>query len=95
MVDSTLRTAAPIARLPSAAFGVVLPRLIAGAVILLTWETVVRLFAPPYVAKPTTIADGDPARASWIPLSSRRRRPPWRPSRKASPSRSSLGTSSA
>jgi ABC-type nitrate/sulfonate/bicarbonate transport system permease component len=35
--------------------GVLVPRLIAGAVILFAWEVVVRLFAPPFVAKPTTI----------------------------------------
>jgi ABC-type nitrate/sulfonate/bicarbonate transport system permease component len=32
-----------------------LPRLITGFVILLTWEIVVRAFAPAYVAKPTTV----------------------------------------
>lgn len=32
-----------------------LPRLIAGAVILLIWEVVVRTLAPAYVAKPTTV----------------------------------------
>ncbi len=31
------------------------PRLITGFVILLTWEIVVRAFAPAYVAKPTTV----------------------------------------
>lgn len=31
------------------------PRLITGLVILLTWEIVVRAFAPAYVAKPTTV----------------------------------------
>jgi ABC-type nitrate/sulfonate/bicarbonate transport system permease component len=35
--------------------GTFLPRLICGAVILLTWEFVVRAFAPAYVAKPTTV----------------------------------------
>lgn len=33
-----------------------LPRLIAGAVILLIWEAVVRALAPAYVAKPSTVA---------------------------------------
>lgn len=33
-----------------------LPRLIVGAVILLLWEGVVRLWAPAYVAKPSTVA---------------------------------------
>jgi ABC-type nitrate/sulfonate/bicarbonate transport system permease component len=35
--------------------GAWLPRLITGFVILLTWEIVVRAFAPAYVAKPTTV----------------------------------------
>src|SRR6266540_2816628 len=34
---------------------VFIPRLIAGLAILLTWELVVRGFAPAYVAKPTTV----------------------------------------
>lgn len=56
MVDSAL----PIVRTAAAAgtsrrSGVVLPRLLAGAAILLTWEVVVRGFAPAFVAKPTTI----------------------------------------
>ena len=37
---------------PSGAF---VPRLIAGLVILLAWEVIVRGFAPLYVAKPTTV----------------------------------------
>ena len=32
-----------------------MPRLIAGLVILLAWELIVRAFAPAYVAKPTTV----------------------------------------
>jgi ABC-type nitrate/sulfonate/bicarbonate transport system permease component len=32
-----------------------MPRFIAGAIILLVWEIVVRAFAPAYVAKPTTV----------------------------------------
>ena len=35
--------------------GTFVPRLIAGLVILLVWELVVRGFAPAYVAKPTTV----------------------------------------
>jgi NitT/TauT family transport system permease protein len=34
---------------------IVLPRFIAGFAILLTWELVVRAFAPAYVAKPSTV----------------------------------------
>ncbi len=34
---------------------VLVPRLIAGAAILVIWEIIVRLLAPPYVAKPTSI----------------------------------------
>ncbi len=34
---------------------VLVPRLIAGAVLLSAWEIVVRLLAPPFVAKPTAI----------------------------------------
>ena len=34
----------------------VLPRLVVGAIILLLWEGVVRLWAPAYVAKPSTVA---------------------------------------
>ena len=56
MADSTLpielATAANAsARVP----GALVPRLIAGAVILSTWEIVVRLFAPAFVAKPSTV----------------------------------------
>jgi len=35
--------------------GAFMPRLITGFAILLTWELVVRAFAPAYVAKPTTV----------------------------------------
>jgi NitT/TauT family transport system permease protein len=35
--------------------GVLLPRLLSGAIILLLWEAVVRAFAPSYVAKPSTV----------------------------------------
>lgn len=40
--------------------GVLVPRLIAGALIVLIWEGVVRLFAPPFVAKPSTILTAIP-----------------------------------
>jgi len=36
--------------------GVLLPRLLSGAVILLLWEVIVRAFAPSFVAKPSTVA---------------------------------------
>jgi NitT/TauT family transport system permease protein len=36
-------------------FGTLVPRLVAGLVILLGWELVVRGFAPAYVAKPSTV----------------------------------------
>jgi NitT/TauT family transport system permease protein len=35
--------------------GVLLPRLLSGAVILLLWEVIVRALAPSYVAKPSTV----------------------------------------
>ena len=35
--------------------GAFMPRVITGFAILLTWELVVRAFAPAYVAKPTTV----------------------------------------
>lgn len=40
--------------------GVLMPRLIAGIVIVLTWEIVVRAFAPPFVAKPSTVLTAIP-----------------------------------
>ncbi len=56
MVDSAVRTSAPTGRPPGATTSIdrgiptLVPRLIAGTVILLLWEIVVRLFAPAYVA---------------------------------------------
>lgn len=47
------------ARAPRAADTVV--RILAGVIILLLWEGVVRLFAPPFVAKPSSIAAVFPA----------------------------------
>jgi ABC-type nitrate/sulfonate/bicarbonate transport system permease component len=61
MADSTVHTSPPFSSVANvedgaaSRAGVLVPRLIAGAVILLTWELVVRLLAPAYVAKPTTI----------------------------------------
>src|SRR4051794_20539611 len=46
-----IATAAPSRR----GAGVLLPRVVAGLVILLVWEAVVRAFAPPYVAKPSGV----------------------------------------
>src|SRR5271165_2376042 len=57
MTDGT----APLALAPSARVGVrrlndvLIPRLVAGLIILLLWEGVVRAFAPGYVAKPSGI----------------------------------------
>jgi len=61
MADSAISVSTPAA--PTSAspafggrlFATFLPRLTAGLVILLTWEFVVRAFAPPYVAKPTSV----------------------------------------
>ncbi len=61
MVDSTLPAAASGTADHAGRFSrVLVPRLIAGAIILLTWEVVVRLLAPPYVAKPTTVVTAIP-----------------------------------
>jgi NitT/TauT family transport system permease protein len=49
--SATAAAAASAERAPS----VLLPRVIAGAVLLLIWEVVVRAAAPAYVAKPTTV----------------------------------------
>lgn len=48
--------AAPASGLSARMSGAVLPRILAGAGILLLWEGVVRLLAPSYVAKPSTVA---------------------------------------
>jgi len=61
MMDSTLPNDLPgTADKTARRSGVRVPRLIAGGVILITWEFVVRLFAPPFVAKPTTIVTAIP-----------------------------------
>jgi ABC-type nitrate/sulfonate/bicarbonate transport system permease component len=58
MSDGTIAARAPaqgqskVARAKSGA----VPRLVCGAVILALWEVIVRLFAPAYVAKPSTVA---------------------------------------
>ena len=49
-------------RVPPRFSGRFVPRFVTGLVILLVWEIVVRAVAPAYVAKPSTVADGDPAR---------------------------------
>ncbi|MDO8876450.1 MAG: ABC transporter permease [Pseudolabrys sp.] len=56
MSVSTIAAAATPSKRPVAgrAPGAFWPRFIVGAVILLSWEFVVRAFAPPYVAKPST-----------------------------------------
>lgn len=55
MTDATV-TAAPQPKKTSRGAGALMPRLLAGIAILLLWELVVRLFAPGYVAKPSTVA---------------------------------------
>lgn len=61
MTDSSLRISAPAAA-PSEtkskahrALAAIWPRAICGIAILSIWEVVVRSFAPPYVAKPSSI----------------------------------------
>lgn len=62
MTDSSLpipvriTSAAPATAFARWTSGSLLPRLLAGLTIMLAWEMVVRLWAPSYVAKPTTIA---------------------------------------
>jgi ABC-type nitrate/sulfonate/bicarbonate transport system permease component len=57
MADSSLSVAdlSAAADHTSRRAATVVPRLIAGAIILLTWELIVRFLAPPFVAKPSTI----------------------------------------
>jgi NitT/TauT family transport system permease protein len=61
MTESAIGVSAPAAAAAKAApatsrlFGTFLPRFITGLSILLIWELVVRAYAPPYVAKPTTV----------------------------------------
>ncbi len=60
MSSPTIGVTAPVAGEPKAAAAprkpsTFLPRFITGAVILLTWEFVVRALAPAYVAKPSTV----------------------------------------
>jgi len=49
MADAAITATVPAAR------GVLVPRLITGLALLLMWEVAVRLLAPAYVAKPTTV----------------------------------------
>jgi NitT/TauT family transport system permease protein len=57
MSQQTIGLTAPAAKPASKlASGNLVPRLICGIVILALWEGVVRMFAPAYVAKPTTVA---------------------------------------
>ena len=55
VLSTTVATAQKAQSASSGLSGALWPRLITGFVILLTWEIVVRAFAPAYVAKPTTI----------------------------------------
>lgn len=67
MTESTIGVSAPAAAAAKAGsatsrwFGTFLPRFVTGLVILLVWELVVRAYAPPYVAKPTTVAMAIPS----------------------------------
>ena len=58
MTEQVLRSSVPFAGTPAKparAPGALLPRIITGLAILLMWEGVVRVLAPPYVAKPSGI----------------------------------------
>jgi len=55
MADAAITATVPTARAAPAARGVLVPRLITGLALLLIWEVAVRLLAPAYVAKPTTV----------------------------------------
>jgi ABC-type nitrate/sulfonate/bicarbonate transport system permease component len=61
MADSAISVSAPVTptgaspALSGRLFETFVPQLTAGLAILLTWEFVVRAFAPPYVAKPTSV----------------------------------------
>ena len=59
MAEQALNTAVGPAQKTQTASGALsgafMPRVITGFAILLTWELVVRAFAPAYVAKPTTV----------------------------------------
>jgi len=55
MADAVITATVPPARAAPAARGVLVPRLITGLALLLIWEVAVRLLAPAYVAKPTTV----------------------------------------
>lgn len=51
----SIASTAPAAASASRAWGDVAARVLTGLIILLLWELIVRGFAPPYVAKPSTI----------------------------------------
>jgi len=55
MADAAITATVPAARATPAARGVLVPRLITGLALLLILEVAVRLLAPAYVAKPTTV----------------------------------------
>ncbi|MGC1464503.1 MAG: ABC transporter permease [Pseudolabrys sp.] len=60
MTESSIGVSAPVLAPKVSPFvnrltGTFLPRAIAGIALLLLWEVVVRLFAPAFVAKPTTV----------------------------------------
>lgn len=56
MSVSTVAAAAPSKPAAPRAPGAFWPRFIVGGIILLAWEFIVRFAAPPYVAKPSTVA---------------------------------------
>jgi ABC-type nitrate/sulfonate/bicarbonate transport system permease component len=56
---STIVTAAPTRRIPLG-LGPTLPRVIAGIIILVLWQVLVRKFAPDFVATPSGIANAIP-----------------------------------
>ena len=55
MTEAALSVPVAAERRASQLTDTIVPRLIAGLVILLAWELIVRAFAPAYVAKPTTV----------------------------------------
>lgn len=57
---STATAALPPTRLSRMVFGLATPRAVAGIAILATWEIVVRLAAPDFVAKPSSIVAAMP-----------------------------------
>jgi ABC-type nitrate/sulfonate/bicarbonate transport system permease component len=57
---SGIDIAAPAAAVSQPRFGDALSRIAVGLTIVLAWEAIVRLFAPPYVAKPSSVLQAIP-----------------------------------